>query len=89
MNSGSTELDPNALRTRLRVWQFARVTIVTIFLGALAASDLSGSAPLRGITLLIVIAYVASFASAFAVTRVERLHEFALAQVVFDIVLNI
>jgi PAS domain S-box-containing protein len=88
MNSGSTELDPNALRTRLRVWQFARVTIVTIFLGALAASDLSGSAPLRGITLLIVIAYVASFASAFAVTRVERLHEFALAQVVFDIVLN-
>src|SRR6516162_5596997 len=91
MDSGSTELDPNALRTRLRVWQFARVTIVTIFLGALAASDLSGpnvEAPLRGITLLIVIAYLASVASAFAVSRVQRLHEFALAQVVFDIVLN-
>ena len=38
---GSTDLDPQALRTRLRVWQFARVTIVTVFLGALAASDFS------------------------------------------------
>jgi two-component system response regulator PilR (NtrC family) len=91
MVSGSTDLDPQALRTRLRVWQFARVTIVTVFLGALAASDLSEpnvEAPLRGITLLIVIAYVASVASAFAVPRVRRLHEFALGQVVFDIILN-
>jgi PAS domain S-box-containing protein len=91
MVSGSTDLDPQALRTRLRVWQFARVTIVTVFLGALAASDLSEpkvEAPLGGITLLIVVAYVASVASAFAVSRVRKLHEFALAQVVFDIVLN-
>src|SRR6476660_2659447 len=91
MVSGSTDLDPQALRTRLRVWQFARVTIVTVFLGALAASDFSEpkvEAPLRAITLLIVVAYVASVASAFAVSRVRRLHEFALGQVVFDIILN-
>ncbi len=88
---GQQDLDPQALRTRLRVWQFARVTIVTVFLGALAASDLSEpnvEAPLRGITLLIVVAYVASVASAFAVSRIRRLHEFALGQVVFDIILN-
>ena len=35
-----------------------------------------------------MVAYVASVASAFAVSRVRRLHEFALGQVVFDIILN-
>jgi PAS domain S-box-containing protein len=91
MDSGGRELDPQALRSRLRVWQFARVLIVTVFLGALAASDLSepnGGAPLRGITSLIVFAYAVSIASAYAVTRIEQLQGFALAQVICDIVLN-
>ncbi len=37
---------------------------------------------------MIVIAYAASLASAYAVSRIAQLHGFALAQVVCDIVLN-
>ncbi len=91
MDPGSRDLDPQALRTRLRVWQFARVLIVTVFLGALVASDLSdpnGESALRAITALIVIAFAVSVVSVFAVSHVQQLHRFALAQVICDIVLN-
>ena len=49
----ATDLAPEALRARLRRWLFARVLIVTVFLGAVAASHVSSNSdpsfPLRGI----------------------------------------
>ena len=88
----STDLAPEALRARLRGWLFARVLIVTVFLGAVAgthvAPDSDPNFPLRGITGLIVLAYAFSAASAYGVARIDNLRVFALAQVVFDILLN-
>ena len=66
--------------------------IVTVFLGAVAGTHVSPDSdpnfPLRGITGLIVLAYAFSAASAYGVARIDDLRAFALAQVVFDIVLN-
>ncbi len=88
----STDLAPEALRARLRGWLFARVLIVTVFLGAVAgthvAPDSDPNFPLRGVTGLIVLAYAFSAASAYGVARIDNLRVFALAQVVFDILLN-
>src|ERR1043165_9916914 len=92
MQSGSTELPPEALRSRLRAWLFARVVIVTVFLGAVVAahlsSDLGVGFPLRPLAALIAIAYAVSIASAYGVDRVADLRTFALTQVIFDILLN-
>ena len=86
------DLAPEALRARLRGWLFARVLIVTVFLGAVAGTHVSPDSdpnfPLRGITGLIVLAYAFSAASAYGVARIDNLRAFALAQVVFDILLN-
>ena len=92
MRSGSTDLPPEALRSRLRAWLFARVVIVTVFLGAVAVSHLSpGTDPgfaVRPLTALIALAYAVSIASAYGVDRVTDLRTFALAQVIFDILVN-
>src|SRR2546421_11114420 len=92
MGSGSADLPPEALRARLRVWLLARVLIVTVFLGAVAATHLSAEPdptfPLHGIVALIILAYVFSIASAYAVARIADLRTFALVQVVFDVLAN-
>ncbi len=88
----ASDLAPEALRARLRRWLFARVLIVTVFLGAVAAShvspDTDPSFPLRGIADLIILAYAFSIASAFAVARIDNLRLFAFAQIVFDVIVN-
>jgi two-component system, NtrC family, response regulator PilR len=88
----ATDLAPEALRARLRRWLFARVLIVTVFLGAVAASHVSSNSdpsfPLRGIAELIILAYVFSIASAYAVARIDNLRIFAFAQIVFDVIVN-
>ena len=92
MQSRSTDLPPEALRSRLRAWLLARVMIATVFLGAVVLAHISPASgfafPLRPLAALIVLAYAVSLASWFGVDRITDLRTFALAQVVFDILLN-
>jgi len=89
--AGSSKSFPEALRGRLRGWLFARVLVVTLFLGVVAVIHLSpgvdAGLPLRSITALIVVTYAFSIASAYAVSRVTNLRGFAFLQVVTEILL--
>src|SRR5438105_15273285 len=92
MGSGRADLPPEALRARLRVWLLARVLIVTVFLGTVAASHLTADAdpefPINAIIAMIVAAYAFSIGSVYAVPRITDLRTFAYVQVVFDILAN-
>src|SRR5258705_4531918 len=83
------DLAPEALRARLRGWLLARVLVVTIFLGAVAASHLSadtdGAYPLHSIVGLIIVAYLFSIGSAFAVQSARDVAVLAFAQVGADV----
>jgi two-component system, NtrC family, response regulator PilR len=90
-NTGSTDLGPEALRTRLRWLLLARVLIVTVFLGATALTHVSPDSdpdfPLRAVAGLIVLAYVFSLGSAYLLNRARELRVFALCQIAADILL--
>ena len=87
--SSVLDLGPEALRARLRGWLLARVLVVTIFLGAVAASHLTPEAdtgyPLHSIIGLIVVAYLFSIGSAYAVGTARDLRVLAFAQVGADV----
>src|SRR5882757_8226154 len=84
-----SDLAPDVLWSRLRGWLLARVLVVTVFLGAVAitllSTDPDSNFPLRSITGLIVVAYLFSIASAYAVSWTNDLRSLALAQVGADI----
>jgi two-component system response regulator PilR (NtrC family) len=83
------DLAPEVLRARLRGWLLARVLVVTLFLGAVAASHLTPEAnsgyPLHSIIGLIVVAYLFSIGSAYAVGATRDLRVLAFAQVGADV----
>jgi two-component system response regulator PilR (NtrC family) len=88
---GIGDLSAESLRARIRWVLFARVLIVTVFLGATALTHTSLESdpgfPLRGVAGLIVGAYAFSIFSAWLLGRVRHLHAFASAQIAADVLL--
>jgi len=88
-SSAGPDLAPEVLRARLRGWLLARVLVVTVFLGAVAASHVTAEGdvvyPLHSIVALIIVAYLFSIGSAFAVQSARDVGVLAFAQVGADV----